>query len=52
MNEGLESLKSEIGEYLEKILPTDGALKTIKKTKEGIKFADFVENTKRKYKIS
>jgi hypothetical protein len=52
IEEGMESLKKDIGEYLEKVLPSDGALITIKKSKAGIKFADFVENTKRKYKIS
>jgi len=34
------------------VLPSEKSLVTIKKSKEGIKFTDFVEKTKRKYEIS
>ena len=52
MSESLQEFKVETGKALEEILPSDASLKVIKKTKEGIKFADFVEKTKRKYEIS
>lgn len=49
---GLEDLKKQIGASVEELLPSPKALAVIKKTKEGIKFADFVETTKRKFNLS
>jgi len=52
IEEGLKDLKRQIGEPVAELLPSNKALEVIKKTKEGIKFADFVETTKRKFNLS
>ena len=52
IEEGLDTYRKEAGKILEEMLPSEKALVSIKKSKEGIKFADFVEKTKRKYEIS
>ena len=51
MEEALDVFRKETGKALEEMLPSDTSLEVIKKTKDGIKFADFVEKTKRKYEI-
>ena len=51
MSAGLDEVKSTLAAEISKVLPSKKGIEALKTSSDGVKIANFVEETKRKYNI-